>query len=112
MATDSIVMLSVFGGLFLLNAISLILVWTTSYGKDWIFDTMSTSTKGFFIFWNFYMLIVGITFWIAALFDIIRYGKRDYSKFKNVTPKQLVQMLEVEWAKNKEAEKNRKVSNC
>lgn len=97
-----IVTLSVIGGLLLLNIISLILVYVTPYGKSWLWHMMRTETKGFFIFWNFWMILTGICFWVCVGFEALRYGIEDCSEFKNISTKEVLEYLEGEWEKNKQ----------
>jgi len=100
MALDTIVTLSVIGGILLVNSICLLLAWVTPYGKSWIYHMMKDESKAFFIFWNFFMLLTGICFWVCVGFEAIRYGIEDCSDFKDISPKEVYHMLEEAWAKN------------
>lgn len=74
--SDNAVVGLAFGILFALNLISLLLVYVTPLGKDYLADLKKTNTKGYVIFWHFWMVLFGFTFWIAmgfqALFDWIK----------------------------------------
>lgn len=63
--SETAVICLAFGILFVLNVISLILVHTTEYGKDY-YKGVKNQGKGYEIFFNIYMLIVGICFWGAV----------------------------------------------
>ena len=63
--SETAVLCLAFGTLFVLNVISLILVHTTEYGKDY-YKGVKNQGKGYEIFFNIYMLIVGICFWSAV----------------------------------------------
>lgn len=62
--SEAAVLCLAFGTLFVLNVISLILVHTTEYGKDY-YKGVKNQGKGYEVFFNIYMLIVGICFWGA-----------------------------------------------
>lgn len=62
-----------FGILLGLNLLSLLLMHTTKVGK-YFYDNISGS-KSYKIFYNFWMVITGITFWLQVLFVRIRFGK-------------------------------------
>lgn len=99
MEKETIIILLVFGGILFLNIISLVLAYTTPYGKSWLFSTMKSEGKGHFIFWNFWMLLTGFTFLLTSLFEIIRFGLGDYSEWKGVSIKELWKKLNEEWEK-------------
>lgn len=63
----------VLGILFGINLLSLILMHTTKVGK--YFYSNIQGSKGYKIFYNFWMLITGITFWPMVLFSYIKFGK-------------------------------------
>lgn len=72
---DTYILLFAFGIVFLLNVISLILVYVTPYGKDYL-KSVKNNSIGYQVFWHIYFLIVGVCFWptvgISKLIELIR----------------------------------------
>ena len=54
-----------FGIVLLLNIISIILLHTTEYGKDY-YAAVKKNSIGYQIFFNIWMLLCGFCFWITA----------------------------------------------
>jgi hypothetical protein len=54
-----------FGIVLLLNIISIILLHTTDYGKDY-YARVKKNSIGYQIFFNVWMLLCGFCFWIAV----------------------------------------------
>ena len=66
--SDTLVTSIAFGIVLLLNIISIILLHTTKYGKDY-YAAVKRNSIGYQIFFNFWMLLCGVCFWIAAGFS-------------------------------------------
>ena len=67
------IVLLVLGIVLFLNLLSLILMHTTKVGR-FFYDNLK-ETKAYKIFYNFWMVLTGITFWIQVLYVRVRYGK-------------------------------------
>ena len=63
--SETLVLCLVFGILFLLNGISLLLLHTTNYGKNYYESLKQTESSGYLIFFNIWMLLTGVAYWIA-----------------------------------------------
>lgn len=71
--TDIQIVLMAFGILLGLNLLSLLLMHTTKVGR-YFYDNIAGG-KSYKIFYNFWMVITGITFWMQVLFTWVKFGK-------------------------------------
>lgn len=76
--SETLVICLAFGILLLLNGISLVLVHTTKFGKDY-YQSVKKQGKGQEAFFNIWMILTGICFWgavgIGKLLEKIRKGE-------------------------------------
>lgn len=63
--SETAVLCLAFGTLFVLNVISLILIHTTEYGKDY-YKGVKNQGKWYEVFFNFWMILTGVCFWGAV----------------------------------------------
>ncbi len=77
--SETLILCLVFGILLFLNGISLLLLHTTKYGKNYYKSLKQTESPGYLIFFNAWMLLTGVCYWIAfgvgELIQIIRTKK-------------------------------------
>ena len=73
MSEEDMIVLIVVCALIGLNLISLLLMYTTKVGR-YFYDNLK-ATKPYKIFYNFWMVLTGVTFWIQVLYVRVKYGK-------------------------------------
>jgi len=66
--SDTLITCLAFGIILLLNIISILLLHTTKYGKDY-YAGVKRNSIAYQIFFNFWMLLCGSCFWIAVSFS-------------------------------------------
>lgn len=66
----------VFGTLFFVNILSILIMYITPLGEEYMSNMKKYDSKGYRIFWHIWMLFVGLIFLLILLFTDIKKNNR------------------------------------